>query len=91
MADFLRVSDVLAAFPNPAKVPVKAIREKFGATFPVASQARALAIDFVTMRHYEKTLGLSRMEAEYLSSLLRPDHTRNGVSSKQRTRACKRA
>lgn len=82
MADFLRVSDVLAEFPNPAAVTVREITERFQTHYRVASQARALAIDFVTMQHYQRTLGLSRTEAEHLSSLVRPDHTPNGVRRK---------
>jgi hypothetical protein len=85
VADFLRISDVVSEFPNPARVPVREIMDRFRTNRRVASQARALAIDFVTMQHYQRTLGLSRTEAEHLSSLVRPDHTRNGVKKGQET------
>lgn len=78
MTDFLRVSELLEAFPNPAAVTVQAIRDRFGVCRPVAGQARALAIDLVMVQHLQRTLGVSRCEAEALYQMDRPTHTKNG-------------
>lgn len=70
MSDFLRVSEVLAAFPNPKLVRLQTIRERFGVTLAVASFCRKLAIEFVEVRQHEAR-GLSRQQAEAMVAINR--------------------
>lgn len=53
MSDFLRVSEVLAAFPDPTRVRLREIRERFGSTMAIASTAKKLAIDYLDSMNKE--------------------------------------
>lgn len=61
---FLAISDLLRAFPDPAHTPIRDIRDRFGVCYATASQARALAIDYLEVRTLAQTLDVSQAEAE---------------------------
>lgn len=61
---FLSISVLLHTFPEPSRTPIRDIRDRFGVCYATASQARALAIDYLEVRTLAQTLGVSQAEAE---------------------------
>lgn len=75
---FVAISDLLRVFPDPARTPIRDIRDRFGVCYATASQARALAIDYLEVRTLAQTLGVSQAEAEEWVALRRRPMTKHG-------------